>query len=311
MEPWIRGAFALDPRLAASVVTLGAFDGVHRGHQALIAKTVEAARRLGLPSIAYTFDPHPALVLAPAVAPRAICSLEERVRLLRHHGIDRVIVEPFDAAFAQIAADDWVRRFLVGQLAPRHVVVGFNFSYGRGRGGDPAHLAAAGRAFDFSVDVVDAVVVGGIVASSTRVREFLLEGNLAGVELLLGRRHAVTGVVVEGDRRGRTIGFPTANVDPDHDLLPAHGVYASRVTLAGGERKDGVTNIGRRPTFGGRKVTVETFIFDHSAEIYGQPIRIELIARLREERRFDGIAELKAQLERDVAEARRALGAAS
>lgn len=303
----VRGAFALPAPLAGSIVTLGAFDGVHRGHQALIERATTLAKARSLPAVAYTFDPHPAKVLAPQVAPPTICSLSERVRLLLSLGIDRVIAEPFDVAFSRVTADEWVERYLVGQLHPVHVVVGFNFTYGKDRGGAPDHLRRAGGEHGFSVEIVEPVVLDGIVASSTRVREFLLEGNLQGAELLLGRRFTVTGKVVEGDRRGRTIGFPTANVEPDHELLPAHGVYATRIDVGDGQLLDSVTNVGKRPTFAGTHVTVETYIMDWSGDLYGEPVRIEMVERLRDERRFDGIDALKAQLHKDVENARRAL----
>lgn len=306
MKEVVHGALSIEP-LSASVVTLGAFDGVHRGHQALVERARQAALRLGLPAVAYTFDPHPAKVLAPKVAPRTLTSMRERVRLLRSYGIDIVIMERFDDAFASLTADEWVDRYLIAQLHPRHVVVGFNFTYGKGRGGSPEHLAAAGSAHGFDVEVVDPVMIEGMVVSSTRVREFLLEGNVEGAAILLGRPFAITGVVVEGDRRGRTLGFPTANIEPDHELLPEHGVYASRVDL-GGEILEGVTNVGKRPTFGGKHVTVESYLFDWSGDLYGKPLRVELIARIREERRFEGAEALKAQLSEDVASARRILG---
>ena len=302
----IHGALSLPEPLPGSVVTLGAFDGVHLGHQALIARAVAAAKQQRLPSIAYTFDPHPAKVLAPKVAPRTLTSVAERVRLMRSYGIDRVIVEPFDASFASITADNWVERYLVDRLHPKRVVVGFNFSYGKARGGSPEHLTETGAKFGFEVEIVDAVVIEGIVVSSTRVREFLLEGNVEGAALMLGRPFAITGTVVRGDQRGRTIGFPTANVEPDHELLPEHGVYASRADL-GDRVVDSVTNVGKRPTFSGQHVTVETHLIDESIDLYGKPLRVELIARLREERRFDGIDALKAQLTKDVQSAKRVL----
>lgn len=308
VEPVVRGAFALPAPLDASVVTLGAFDGVHRGHQALISRAVTLAKARGIPAVAYTFDPHPAKVLAPKMAPPTICSLSERVRLLLSLGIDQVVAEPFDAAFSQITADEWASRYLVGQLHPAHVVVGFNFTYGKDRGGDAEHLRTTGAEYAFSVEIVEPVVLNGIVASSTRVREFLLEGNLQGAELLLGRRYAVTGKVVEGDRRGRTIGFPTANVEPDHELIPAHGVYATRIDVGDGVLRDSVTNVGKRPTFSGTHVTVETYVFDWTEDLYGKRVRIEMVERLRDERRFDGIDALVAQLNRDVEDARRVLG---
>src|SRR5262245_19497043 len=174
-----------------------------------------------MPAVVYTFDPHPAKVLAPKVAPRTLTSVRERVRLMRALGVDCVVVEPFDRAFADLHADEWVSEYLVKMLHPRHVVVGFNFSYGKGRSGDPEHLVKNGKEHGFTVDVVEPVVVSTLVASSTRVREFLLEGNVDGARLLLDRPFALTGLVIRGQERGRTIGVPTANLESECELVPA------------------------------------------------------------------------------------------
>jgi riboflavin kinase/FMN adenylyltransferase len=298
--------------LAASVVTVGVFDGVHRGHQALLARAVEKAKSLGVPSVAYTFDPHPAKLLAPKVAPKMLTSVEERVRLMRSFGIDQVIVEPFDRAFAELTADAWVDTNLAARLHPKHVVVGFNFSYGRKRGGNPEHLARSGKTHGFTVEVVEPVVVETMIVSSTRVREFVLEGNLDGATLLLGRPFALTGNVVKGLARGRTIGIPTANLAPEAEILPANGVYATRVTLDASATSSApglpaVTNIGVRPTFRGSSLTVESHVLDFDQDLYGRRIRVEMIARLRDEQRFDGVEALIAQVKRDIEEARRIL----
>lgn len=310
MDYVLRGARSIRPPLDGSVVTLGAFDGVHLGHRALIARAVEAARALDVPSVGYTFFPHPAKVLAPKMAPKMLVSIERRAALMHEAGLDYVLIEPFDETFAAVDADDFVADFLVAPLAPRRVVVGFNFFYGRGRGGDTEHLRRAGERHGFEVDVVEPVESGTIVASSTAIREYLLEGNVDAARALLGRDFALCGEVVEGDRRGRTIGFPTANLEADAELLPANGVYASRVRIAGGEAlHDAVTNVGVRPTFDGVRPTVETFLLDWSGDLYGRRIEVQLVARLRDERRFDGIDALKAQLAKDVDAARAALGA--
>lgn len=305
----VSGVQALAAPLAGSVVTIGAFDGVHRGHQALLTRAADLARAEGVPAVAFTFHPHPAKVLAPARAPALIVSVEERARLLLAHGMDQVVVQPFDEAFARVSADAFVRDFLAGPLRPRHVVVGFNFAYGQGRAGNRATLEAAGHELGFGVDVVGPVDVGGVVCSSTRVRERLLEGDVGGAARLLGRAPFLTGQVVPGDQRGRTIGFPTANVDPEPELLPCAGVYATRVSWDGQPALPSVTNIGNRPTFGGGHVTVEVHLLDFSGDLYGRRLRVELVGRLRDERRFDGRAALVAQLNQDVASARAVLEA--
>jgi riboflavin kinase / FMN adenylyltransferase len=309
----IRGVKALPEPLAESVVTIGAFDGVHRGHQALLERATAKARALDIPAIAYTFDPHPAKLLAPKVAPHMLTSVRERVRLMRMHGIDEVIVEPFDRAFAELTADAWVDDFLVAWLHPKHVVVGFNFSYGKNRGGDPDHLRRAGQKHGFTVDVVQPVVVSTMIVSSTRVREFLLEGNLEGASLLLGRNFALTGLIVRGQERGRTIGIPTANLESEAEILPANGVYATRVVVEPSDdpkpepARDAVTNIGVRPTFQGTSVSVESHLLDFDGDLYGKRVRVELVARIRDERRFEGVEALKQQVVADIAEARRIL----
>ncbi|MEQ9500846.1 MAG: bifunctional riboflavin kinase/FAD synthetase [Deltaproteobacteria bacterium] len=304
----LHGAASVDPPLEGSVVTLGAFDGVHLGHRALIRRAVDAAKQLGVPSVGYTFYPHPAKIIAPTMAPKLLVSIERRAALMRAAGLDHVLVEPFDAAFAQVTADAFVADYLVRALHPKHVVVGFNFFYGHKRGGDTNHLKASGAKHGFEVEVVEPVESGTVVASSTAIREYLLEGNVAAAHTLLGRDFALAGTVVEGDKRGRTIGFPTANLNPDSELLPANGVYATRVRLEG-KLHDAVTNVGVRPTFDGTRPTVETFLLDWSGDLYGRRIEVDFVARLRDERRFDGIDALKAQLARDVDAARAALGA--
>lgn len=304
----MNGVQTLTEPLEGSVVTLGAFDGVHRGHQALIDVTVDAARARGVPALGFTFHPHPAKVLAPHRAPPLLMALSERTRTMLGFGLDVVVVQPFDADFAEVSASDFVEHFLVAKLRPRQIVVGFNFAYGRGRAGNLEHLRACGRRFDFDVHVVDPVQVGDQVCSSSRIRGLLIEGEVRSVEALLGRPHALTGRVVHGDQRGRTLGFPTANVAVEAELLPKVGVYATRVQLEGESTwRASVCNIGRRPTFRGAEVTVEAHLLDFDGDLYGTHVRVQLIERIREERRFEGLNEIVAQLTRDVATARACL----
>jgi riboflavin kinase/FMN adenylyltransferase len=286
--------------LASSVVTLGTFDGVHRGHRELVERALAVARAAKVEAVAYTFDPPPAKVLAPSAAPALLIPTAERVRLLGELGIDRVVIEPFDRAFAAISADDWLVRYLVERLHPRHVVVGFNFTYGKGRAGGPDHLRSFAGSHGFTVEVVDPVEVGGTVVSSTRIRELVRASEIQRATELLGHPFALVGEIVEGARRGRTIGIPTANLRVDNELLPPDGVYATRVVVA--ERPhDAVTNIGLRPTFSGERVrTIESHLLDFDGDLYGKQVRVELVAFLRGERRFESAEALVAQIRSDI-----------
>lgn len=299
----VPGVFALQGRLPGSVVTLGTFDGVHLGHQELVRRARARAEAEHLPCVAYTFDPHPARVLAPRAAPPVMVPIGVRAQLLTELGAELVVVEPFTAGFAQVEADDWVRRFLFEQLRPRHVVVGFNFGYGRGRAGNPAHLSKMGEALGFSVEIVPAVESAGETVSSSRVRRAIETGEIERARVLLGRPYALFGRVVRGDQRGRGLGFPTANLELEGELVPAHGVYASVVGLEDGRRLPAVTNIGTRPTFGAG-AAIETHVLDFDEDLYGARIAVSLVSRLREERRFGGLPELVQQITNDVEEAR-------
>ncbi len=305
----LQGALSIEPPLPGSVVTIGTFDGVHRGHQALLERAVHRARRVRLPVVAYTFDPHPAALFSPR-PPRMLQPLDRRVHHLTEHGADRVVVERFDRAFSEVEADDWVVRYLVERLRPDHVVVGFNFSFGRGRAGDPDRLRRLGTRHGFSVEVVEPVAVGGRIGSSTEVRRLVAAGAVEEASELLGRAPAVVGPVVPGDQRGRELGFPTANVAPEHDALPGPGVYAGwLVALDGppGPRLKSVINVGHRPTFGGETMTVEAHVLDARLDLYGVRVELAVERRLRDERRFDDPAALQAQIAADVAEARASL----
>ncbi len=308
VQPLLNGVEALDAPLTGSVVTLGAFDGVHRGHQALIHVTVEAARGFDVPALGFTFHPHPAKVLAPHRAPQLLMALDERVKTMRGFGLDAVVVQPFDGDFAEVTADAFVEDYLVAKLRPRQIVVGFNFAYGKGRAGNLEHLRACGRTFGFEVHVVEPVARDESVCSSTLVRQRLVAGDVAGVRELLGRSHTLTGVVVKGDQRGRTLGFATANIESEAELLPKVGVYATRLQVVGESGwRDSVCNIGRRPTFKGVDVRVEAHVMDFDGDLYGKRVRLQLVQRLRDEQRFDGLDALKSQLRRDVASARAGL----
>ncbi len=282
-------------------VAIGNFDGVHRGHQALL----RVARASGTPA-ALTFTPHPARVFAPALAPPLIMSLERRLELLEEAGIEVAVVEPFTRAFAAVEAEDFVRQVLGERLGARRVVVGYDFSFGRGRRGNPEMLQRLGRELGLSVEIVPPVMADGLVCSSTKIREFVLEGRVEGAALLLGRPFEIIGPVVRGAGRGRAMGIPTANLAPEGELLPRLGIYAARaIVLDGGPTRAAALSVGSNPTFGpGEAVTVEAYLLDFDGDLYGRRVRLEVLERLRDERRFASVGELRAQIDQDVAQVR-------
>jgi riboflavin kinase/FMN adenylyltransferase len=283
--------------LAGVALALGNFDGVHLGHRALFK---EAAGH-GRPG-ALTFEPHPGKVLQPELAPRLITPLPRKLQLMEAAGLDLVVVLPFTLDFARTPARDF-EAMLFDRARLQAVVVGRDYTYGAHRSGTVVTLAEAALARGAVLALVDPVTVGGVVASSSRIREYILEGRVGAARALLGRPFDLDGVVVKGDGRGRSIGFPTANVDTHGELLPASGVYAVRVRTPHGWH-GGAANIGTKPTFGGSAVTVEVHLLDWSGDLYGQEVRVEFLERLRAERRFASVSELTAQIHRDIEEAR-------
>lgn len=302
------GALTVPRPTDGSVVTLGTFDGVHLGHRHLIQSAIKHAKIFGVKSIAYTFDPHPALILAPSKAPTLLISIEERVRQISALGVDIIVVEPFDRAFASIEAKQWLDQYLAEALNPKHVVVGFNFSYGYQRAGSPESLTAAGEAKGFEVEVVSALRFDEETVSSTRIRNQLIQGAVQGASELLGRPFCVRGYVIEGDKRGRTLGFPTANFLSPKTISPARGVYAVRIELQDERVFDGVMNFGARPTVDGGQELFEAHLFDFEGDLYGKEISVELLHRIRAEQKFDDLNALVAQIQRDANKARELLG---
>lgn len=292
-----------------SAVTIGVFDGVHRGHQSIVGAAVEAAGAADLRAVAVTFDPHPMAVVRPDDVPPLLQPVDERVELLAETGIDLVVVLPFTRELSQLAPAAFVERVLVGSLGTRHVVVGANFRFGHRAAGDVAVLQELGAEHGFTADAVQLRELDGVPISSTGVREHLQAGDVAWAAEALGRAWRYTGEVVRGDGRGRTIGVPTANVvAPEGVVRPGGGVYAARATHPRGTW-DAVVNVGTRPTFAGTTTTVEAHLLDASEraedlDLYGTRLRLAFLTRLRDERRFDGPDELVAQIHRDIAAAR-------
>jgi riboflavin kinase/FMN adenylyltransferase len=292
------------PRLTLATVTIGNFDGLHRGHQALVGTVVAHARSNSGTAVVLSFDPHPARVLAPERAPAALTTPDQKRELLAELGVDVLAELPFTAALAALAPEDFVERVLVWTLQARHVAVGEDFRFGRRRSGDSALLARLGEQAGFSFEAVAPVRVGGLPVSSSRVRDALAAGDVDAARLLLGREYFVDARVVRGDGRGRTIGVPTANLESANEILPSRGVYAGRLRLQDGSWRPAVVNRGLRPTFDGEGETVEAHLIDFAGELYGHEVRLAFVARLRDERRFAGPEALVAQIAEDVRRAR-------
>jgi len=295
------------------VLTVGNFDGLHVGHQEILRIVTERARARDGEAAVYTFEPHPRKVLRPAQAPKLLTTLEQKLERIDAAGVDVAIVEPFDAEFARRSAEDFVREVLHARIGPREVYVGYDFRFGHDREGSMRTLTELGPHLGFAVTIVPEVTVGGRDVNSTRIRELLGEGRVEEARELLGRPYCVRGSVVEGDRRGRTLGFPTVNLAPENEVLPALGVYAGRLRVLGaaaGAELPAVVNVGRRPTFKeGGEVLAEAHVIDWSGDLYGQRVEIGFLHHLRDERRFPDVEALRRQIEADRDAARQRLGA--
>jgi len=282
-----------------SVVTMGNFDGIHSGHQALISSTVEEAKQLGYDSIVLTFEPHPLKVLAPDRAPRLILSYEDKMALFQSFGVNLVIAQSFDRQFASISADDFVRRFLVERLKVRKLWVGRDLRFGQGRKGNVDDLLRLASENGFEVGVLDPILLEGERISSSRIRQLLEEGRVDEVRPLLGRFHFVSGTVVKGHRRGRELGFPTANISSQTEVMPPDGIYATLFDVRNKQWLS-ISSIGVNPTFGDGPRTVESFIFDFDGDIYGESVKLSFVKRIREERKFTIVNDLIGQINEDV-----------
>jgi riboflavin kinase / FMN adenylyltransferase len=300
---------APDDALRGAVLALGNFDGVHRGHRAVIEAARARAAKLRAPAGVLTFEPHPRTFFHPQEQLFRLTDERTKLRLLAASGLDGAIVLTFDAALASLTADEFVSRILVERFALRGAVIGFNFHFGKGRAGSPAFLTAEGGRRGFSVDIVPPLADGGRIVSSGPIREALIAGRVEDAAELLGYAWFVSGSVAHGDKRGRELGFPTANVKLDPDCGLRHGVYAVRVQVAG-RRYDGVANFGRRPMFDDGSVLLEVFLFDFSDDLYGRSIDVAFIGWIREEKVLASVAALVSRMQEDVREARRVLARA-
>lgn len=293
----------------APAVSAGNFDGVHRGHQTLVAAAIGDARASGGTAVVLTFEPHPSRVLSPDRAPASLITLEQKAELLAGMGVDKLAVLPFDQELSRQTPEVFARLVLRQALGACVVVVGAGFRFGQGRSGDVAALSRLGVALGFRVHGLDPVLHEGAPISSTRIREALARGAVAAAGQMLGRSFFVDGEVVRGDGRGRSLGFPTANLAVSNEALPGAGVYAGwcRRMKQGCGWEAAVVNVGRRPTFGGGETRVEAHLLDHEGELYGERLRLRFIDRLREERTFSGAVALAEQIQRDLAQARQVL----
>ena len=295
----------IDQELAAlrverdSMLTVGVFDGVHRGHRLLIAQLVEQARRAGRAAGVVTFRNHPAAVLRADFQPQYLTTLEQRLDLLRETGVDFIAPVTFDAELSRLDAREFAAR-LVSTLRMRGLVVGADFAMGHGRGGDPAALTRLGEELGFTVRAVDLLADGPLTVKSTSIRRALADGDVESVANMLGRNFSSQGVVAEGDKRGRELGFPTANLETTPGLaVPANGIYAAWAEVDG-ERHMAAVSIGVRPTFGEHPRAIEAYLLEYQGDLYGKTMRLEFVAHLRDELKFDTVEALVAQMRDDV-----------
>lgn len=301
-------------------MTIGMFDGVHRGHQMLIGRAVEEARRHDLAALVFTFREHPLTVLAPPYAPKALTSPEEKLDLIAAQGVDCCLMLDFTPEFAAIEPGQFLTEIVARLCRARFIVCGPDFRFGKQGRGDVELLKQRGETLGYEVEIAENLIEGGMPVKSTRVRQSLFEGDVEETQRLLGRPYRLSGTVVKGDRRGRTLGFPTANLQlPEWRLVPGDGVYAVRAELVdlteaddktdvSGRHRPGMMNIGKRPTFAGLQRTHEVFLFDFEGDLYGQEITVHFIKKIRDERKFESIDDLIEQLESDESTCRRILG---
>lgn len=294
-------------KLPNAVATTGTFDGVHMGHRKILARLQEIATRTKGETVVLTFNPHPRLVLQPDTDLKLLTNLEEKVDLLRDAGLNHLIIHPFSQEFSRTSSMHFVRNILVNQIGVKKLVIGYDHHFGRNREGTFEHLKEFGPIYGFDVEEIPAQDVADVHVSSTKIRNALLAGDVALAETYLTQPFRVSGYVVKGQRLGHTIGYPTANIATNdaHKIIPADGVYAVQILRQqSGEKFLGMCNIGHRPTVSGTEKTIEVNIFDFNSNLYGEPLRIFFKKRLREEKKFDGLEALKAQLHQDETQSR-------
>ncbi|MGH8292623.1 MAG: bifunctional riboflavin kinase/FAD synthetase [Gammaproteobacteria bacterium] len=300
----IRGLANLKPRHRGCAASIGNYDGVHLGHQQVLRELVTQARRRGVPAAVVVFEPAPLEYLEPDKAPARLMNLREKVQALAACGVDRLLCLRFNAALAQMVAAEFIERVLVRGLGVRHLVVGDDFRFGRDRGGDLATLQAAGAERGFEVQSLPGLLRTGARVSSTRIRACLAAGNLQLAAELLGGPYSLSGRVMHGEKLGKALGFPTANIALKRRVAPVNGIFVAAVRALDGATRYGAAYVGKRPAAGGRETRLEVFIFDFKGELYGRHLRVELLHQLRDDAQFGSLEALKAQMAQDVAAAR-------
>lgn len=296
----IRGLQNIRPEHRGCVATIGNFDGVHLGHQAVIGELAEEGQDLGLPTLIMTFEPQPMEVFKPNDAPARLTRLREKLRALSRFAVDRVLCVQFNERFASITADEFVKQILVDGLGIKHLVVGGDFRYGKGRLGDLESLKSAGSKYGFEVASMRTFSIDNQRVSSTRVREALVDGNLVEAEKLLGRPYRMCGRVAHGDKIGRTLGIPTANIHLHRNVSPVQGIYVVEVYGVDSRPWPGVASVGTRPTVGGTRALLEVYLLDFDEEIYGRHLNVDFLHKIRDEEKFDSLEILKEKILEDI-----------
>ncbi len=282
------------------IATIGNFDGVHLGHQTVLQQLASKGKDLQLPTLVIIFEPQPQEFFAPDKVPARLMRLREKLVAMQYYGVERVLCLHFNAKMAAISAEDFIQKILVKTLGVQHLVVGDDFCFGRKRQGNFAGLRQAGRQYGFTIESQNTFILGNERVSSTRIRQALVEGNMQGARELLGRPYTLCGRVCYGEQRGRTIGFPTANIFLQRRVSPLHGVFAAKLHGITEKPLTGVANLGTRPTFDGHQLLLEVHLFDFEKTIYGRYVEVEFVRKLREEQRFTSFNALKRQIEIDV-----------
>ena len=304
----IRGFPEKEERLKTPIIALGNFDGVHLGHQEILKRVVEKAKMKGGTGIVVTFEPHPLKILSPGKCPPLIISFREKAELLEQAGIDILACLHFDREFAGLNPSEFVDKIIVEGIGAKEVFVGYDFAFGKGREGDTNTLKKLGKKFGFDVNVVEPIRVANKTVSSTLIRNLIREGNVREASIYLGRYYSVRGRIIGGDKRGRKLGFPTANIHPHHELIPKEGVYIGEVHLHDNKNYKSLINIGTRPTFGEHELNIEAFIFDFDKDIYGEFLKVSFLERIRDEVRFETSELLISQMTEDLKKAKKFFG---
>ena len=299
----IRGLHNLQPEHRGNVVTIGNFDGVHLGHQAIIEQLKKQAKKFNVPATLMTFQPNPQDFFAGDAAPNKLSRFHDKMQLLKRYGVDRVICIPFNQTLAELTAEDFINKILIQGLHAKHLVIGDDFQFGKNRQGDFHLLQASGKKHGFDVENTPTFLLDNERVSSTRIRQALAEGNLEKTQKLLGRPYHISGKVGHGDKRGRTIGFPTANIRLKQQIAPTNGVYAVKITGLNDLHSNtqyGVANLGVRPTVDGSLYLLEIHLFDFNQDIYGKRINVHFEDYIRPEQKFNGLDALVAQIKQDT-----------